>query len=245
MALGLSSCSTSRKGVAVEVSGRNGRSDDGQRLTVTPADKQLHASTQRLLAEAESWLGTPYKYGGNDREGVDCSGLVLQVYLRALGISLPRVSAEQKEFCVPTSKGSLHPGDLLFFATGRKKDSVSHVGIFIGENRMIHASSRGVMVSDIAEGYYAVNYAGAGYVEAYRAMLSLSPDVKTEPIPQNTASANESTPQPVTVTPPTTVTPPMTVTPAEASPTQVQEKISNPDDARASVLGTIKERPIQ
>ena len=166
--LALASCSTSRRGTPrATVSPRQ----PGRELTVPPTT-DLSSHSRALVEEARSWLGTPYKYGGNDRAGVDCSGLVLQVYSKALDISVPRNSRAQKDFCTPASRGSLIPGDLVFFATGKQKDRVSHVGIFVGENRMIHASaSKGVIVSDLSEGYYSRTFAGAGYVETYHAML--------------------------------------------------------------------------
>ena len=128
--------------------------------------------SQALLSAAHEWLGVPYRYGGNDRKGVDCSGLVLQVYKDALGIKLPRNSREQHDYCTAIAKGNLTPGDLIFFATGKDKKRVSHVGIFIGDNLMIHASaSKGVILSDINSQYYARTYAGSGIVDQYHAML--------------------------------------------------------------------------
>lgn len=166
--LALASCSTSRRGTP-RATGSPGQ--PGRELTVPPTT-DLSSHSRALVEEARRWLGTPYKYGGNDRAGVDCSGLVLQVYSKALDISVPRNSRAQKDFCTPAPRGSLIPGDLVFFATGKQKDRVSHVGIFVGENRMIHASaSRGVIVSDLSEGYYSRTFAGAGYVETYHAML--------------------------------------------------------------------------
>lgn len=128
--------------------------------------------SQALLSAAHEWLGVPYRYGGNDRKGIDCSGLVLQVYKDALGIKLPRNSREQHDYCTAIAKGSLMPGDLIFFATGKDKKRVSHVGIFIGDNLMIHASSsKGVILSDINSQYYSRTYAGSGIVDQYHAML--------------------------------------------------------------------------
>lgn len=128
------------------------------------------SKTRALLDEARSWLGVPYRYGGNDRDGVDCSGLVLQVYKRALDISLPRSSAEQMEYCTSIAKGALTPGDLVFFATGRNSDRVSHVGIFVGGSTMIHASTtKGVIESDINTPYYTRTYVGSGLVEQFHA----------------------------------------------------------------------------
>ena len=70
------------------------------------------------------------------------------------------------KYCKNINKSELHPGDLLFFATGKKKKSVTHVGIYIGDGRMIHASSsRGVIVSGINEAYYRRRYLSSGRIE--------------------------------------------------------------------------------
>ena len=138
--------------------------------------KKLAAPSEALLSEARSWLGVPYKYGGNDRGGVDCSGFVLHVYMNALDIPLPRTSREQHKYCKSTAKSSLIPGDLIFFATDKDKERISHVGIFVGDNQMIHAStSKGVIISDITSSYYARNYAGSGMIERYHTMLGDTP----------------------------------------------------------------------
>jgi len=132
----------------------------------------LAPQSQAVLSAAHTWLGVPYKYGGNDRKGIDCSGLVLQVYKDALGIPLPRTSREQHDYCTAITKGSLIPGDLIFFATGKNKNRISHVGIFIGDNMMIHASSsKGVILSDINSQYYTRTYAGSGIVDQYHSMI--------------------------------------------------------------------------
>lgn len=214
--LALASCSTSRRGTP-RATGSTGQ--PGRELTVPPTT-DLPSHSRALVEEARKWLGTPYRYGGDDRAGVDCSGLVLQVYSKALDISVPRNSRAQKDFCTPASRGSLIPGDLVFFATGKQKDRVSHVGIFVGENRMIHASaSKGVIVSDLSEGYYSRTFAGAGYVETYHAMLDKNSkkDKKrkpskpsksdavpvTEPLPDPSATeiASAGSSQGITLTP--------------------------------------------
>ncbi len=140
----------------------------------------LPQPSRALLSEANKWLGTPYQWGGNDRNGVDCSGFVLKVYLNALGIKLPRTSATQHKYCSSIPKNSLQPGDLVFFATNKNHDGVSHVGMYIGDGKMVHASSsRGVIVSALDETYYTRTYFGAGRVERYYAMLDKNPVVKT------------------------------------------------------------------
>lgn len=133
--------------------------------------KSLDAVTRALLDEADSWRGTPYLWGGNTREGVDCSGFVLQVFKASAGIPLPRVSGQQYEYCQPIDKGKLEPGDLVFFATSSKHNGVSHVGIYIGNGFMIHSSSsKGVIVSDLNSNYYSSHYYGGGRVERFYAM---------------------------------------------------------------------------
>lgn len=116
-----------------------------------------------LVSEMTAWVGVPYKYAGNDKKGVDCSGLTSQVFLKVLGTKMPRSSREQQQWCRSVKKENLQPGDLVFFATGSNRDRVSHVGMYVGNGEMIHASSsRGVIVSSLDEKYYLTRYHSAG-----------------------------------------------------------------------------------
>jgi lipoprotein Spr len=105
-----------------------------------------------ILATAETYLGTPYRYGGMTRNGIDCSAFVLSVFGIATGIYLPRIAAAQSQQGEKISKENLQKGDLLFFAHGKR---ISHVGIVYdvtpeGEIKFIHAStSSGVMISTL------------------------------------------------------------------------------------------------
>lgn len=117
----------------------------------------------RLIAEAATWIGTPYRYAGNSREGADCSGFVSEVYRQAANINIPRSSAAQQSWCCPLNADSIAPGDLVFFATGSDSARVSHVGLYIGEGEMIHASSSlGVIVSPLRLPYYSQRFHSAG-----------------------------------------------------------------------------------
>ena len=121
-------------------------------------------SRSELVKEAHKWIGTRYKYGGESRKGVDCSGLVMSVYRDQTGIKLPRSSAQQKEFCSPLERGQLLEADLVFFSTSRN-GRVSHVGLYIGQGRFIHSStSKGVIISSLDEDYYKRHYHSAGRV---------------------------------------------------------------------------------
>lgn len=115
-----------------------------------------------LLATAQNYLGVRYRFGGtSSRSGFDCSGFVLTVF-RQHGVSLPRTSASQATVGQAVSRGNLSPGDLVFFRTGRGS-RISHVGIYMGGNRFIHASSGGgnVRIDSLGSAYYNSRYAGA------------------------------------------------------------------------------------
>ena len=116
-----------------------------------------------LVEEAAGWIGTPYLYGGTTRAGADCSGLVMEVYREVCGVKLPRSSAAQSRWCAPVAPDKMQPGDLVFFAADSAQ--VSHVGMFIGDGRMIHASSsRGVMVSALDNPYWLARFHSIGRV---------------------------------------------------------------------------------
>lgn len=155
-------------------------------------------TTRRLLTEAKTWLGSPYLYGGSSMDGVDCSGFVLQVYLKALDIKLPRTSAKQQEYCSIIPREQLLAGDLIFF-TVRGGDSVGHVGIYIGDGKMVHASSsKGVIVTPISQKYFVDNFHSCGRVAPFVAMRekSISKEQKTsrpkEVAPDSPAMAAKS-----------------------------------------------------
>lgn len=116
-----------------------------------------------LMVEAASWLGTPYKAAGNDRRGTDCSGLSSAIYRNVYGIPLDRTSGGQyKKNCHKVSKHSLRQGDLVFFAIN-SSGTISHVGVYLKNNKFIHASStRGVVVNDLDEDYYRKYFYAAG-----------------------------------------------------------------------------------
>jgi len=103
------------------------------------------ATPEQVLRIAKSMLGTKYRYGGNSpKTGFDCSGLIYFSYLQ-VGITVPRTSSAQYKASKPVSKNSIRRGDLLFFRIHRSK--ISHVGIYLGKNRFIHAPSSGKKVS--------------------------------------------------------------------------------------------------
>lgn len=111
---------------------------------------------RRLIEEAFTWMGTPYEYAGLSKgKGVDCSGMVMKVYEDVAGRKLPRNSARQAEWCETIEAKDIEIGDLVFFATGKDPDRVSHVGMIVDDESFIHASSsKGVVVSKLSNPYY-------------------------------------------------------------------------------------------
>lgn len=137
---------------------------EAQSLAVlnTIIDETNAIFTDLLLQEAETYLGTPYRYGGTTRRGIDCSAFVKNVF-SMFNKNLPRVSADQARegYRVPTDE--LKEGDLVFFAT-KGRGRVTHVGIVHGKNedgvvQFIHSStSKGVVITPITDSYWGKRY---------------------------------------------------------------------------------------
>jgi lipoprotein Spr/probable lipoprotein NlpC len=117
-----------------------------------------------LLESMVSWKGTPYRYGGNTKKGTDCSGFVTSVYKEVYGKQLQRSSKDIVKDVKYISKNEMKAGDILFFKINGK--SISHVGIYIADNKFIHASTKsGVVVNDLSQEYYQKSFYKAGRVK--------------------------------------------------------------------------------
>jgi cell wall-associated NlpC family hydrolase len=126
-------------------------------LNLALSNKELDSKRKEVLTFAESWLGTPYCYGGLDKNCTDCSGFVKQIYDMA-GINLPRTAALQYDFGKELDDNDTNPGDLVFF---RRNNKISHVGIYIGNKQFIHASTnKGVVLQSLEDDFYRQNFAG-------------------------------------------------------------------------------------
>ena len=113
----------------------------------------------------DSWVGVPYRLGGNDKKGIDCSGFALRLYQEVFGVNLSHSAIDQyKNYKFTKKKNKLHEGDLVFFRNHGKR--VAHVGIYLGNDYFVHAStSSGVMISSLNEDHWQRLYVGAGRVE--------------------------------------------------------------------------------
>jgi cell wall-associated NlpC family hydrolase len=127
--------------------------------------------TESLINNAMQLIGVRYRWGGNTpQSGLDCSGFVRYVFNDTFGFLLPRKSAQMSQVGLEIRKDELRPGDLVFFNTMRH--AFSHVGIYVGDNKFIHAPSRGksIRVDDMTKAYWEKRYNGARRMEGFDAM---------------------------------------------------------------------------
>lgn len=127
------------------------------------------AASRSLTSYARSLIGVPYKYGGSSPDsGFDCSGFVGHVFRRSLGISLPRTAQQLSRKGQPIRIAELREGDLVFYDTNNQ--NYSHVGIFLGGDRFIHAPSSGgrVRIENMTLDYWQRHFNGARRITSRR-----------------------------------------------------------------------------
>lgn len=123
-------------------------------------EEEYEETVAQLLSQAEKHIGTRYRYGGARPGGFDCSGYVMYVY-STLGISLNRTASNQLSNGVLVEKEDLQPGDLVFFQGTGSGSIASHVGIYTGDGRFLHASNDGIRYDDLDSDYYTAHYLSA------------------------------------------------------------------------------------
>ncbi len=116
---------------------------------------------RNLMKQINVYMGVPYKWGGSTVRGMDCSGFVSVVYKKSVDLALPHNAAQLYGRGKPVAAGRLQIGDLVFFEN-IESAGVSHVGIYVGESRFAHASTkRGVVISELKQKYYQDRFIGA------------------------------------------------------------------------------------
>lgn len=141
-------------------SGKSGWMNAKYFATSKSAVTKVSNSVSSAISYGERFLGVPYVWGGTTPSGFDCSGFTSYVYRNALGKSLPRTSAAQYSASKKISKSNLQAGDLVFFNTSG--GGVSHVAIYAGNDKLLHAAGKKVKYSNLYDGYWNKRIVGYG-----------------------------------------------------------------------------------
>ena len=130
-------------------------------------------SNLKLFHFVYDWIGTPYRFGGSTRKGIDCSAFTKELYSQVFKIDIERNSRDIFSMVNPVKKEDLKEGDLVFFKIHSRR--ISHVGIYLGNNRFAHASNRGVAINSLDDGYYKKYfYRGGRMLESFKEELAKS-----------------------------------------------------------------------
>ena len=136
-------------------------------LLNTPAEE---VKNTKMFEFIDDWYGTPYRLGGTTKKGVDCSAFSQFLFVSVYGLSIPRTAREQYTLTSHISRTELKEGDLIFFNT---RGGVSHVGVYLQNNKFVHAStSGGVMISDIFDEYWVRRFVGVGRLKDRESVVS-------------------------------------------------------------------------
>jgi lipoprotein Spr len=144
--------------------------------SATPASKKIEKKYSEILGVSQSdisntdlylfideWYGVPYEYGGKNKNGIDCSNFTSTLYKTVYRKAVSGSSSAIFKQCQVVSKEDLKEGDLLFFKI--EKDEISHIGVFLQNNKFVHATTKkGVMIDDLNEPYYKKYFFKAGRI---------------------------------------------------------------------------------
>ncbi|MDE6301151.1 MAG: C40 family peptidase [Muribaculaceae bacterium] len=163
--LGFISCMTSCHSRRHTVRGHNAEVVADKRPDKHHPTAKPSGTARKIIEEGRRWIGTPYLYGGQTKKGMDCSGFVQTVFNNTTDIKLPRSSRDMAKFARRISREQLRPADLVFFVSSQGGDRINHVALYIGDGRILHATtSKGVIESDLNEGYWKKHYYCSGRV---------------------------------------------------------------------------------
>jgi lipoprotein Spr len=153
------------------------RESDAENLSPLQVKYAVLLSTQaeevkntKMFDFIDDWYGTPYRLGGTTKKGVDCSAFSQFLFASVYGLSIPRTAREQYNLTNRISRTELKEGDLIFFNT---HGGISHVGVYLQNNKFVHAStSGGVMISDIFDEYWVRRFVGVGRLKDRESVVS-------------------------------------------------------------------------
>lgn len=137
-------------------------------------------SNVKLFQFVYDWIGTPYRYGGSSKKGIDCSAFTKELYSKVFNLNIQRNSRDIFNMSVsPVKKDDLKEGDLVFFKIHSR--SISHVGIYLGNNKFAHASNKGVAINNLDDDYYSRYFFRGGRVlDSFKKELEKESDTDTK-----------------------------------------------------------------
>ncbi|GAB3918537.1 C40 family peptidase [Mucilaginibacter boryungensis] len=134
-------------------------------------------SNVKLFQFVYDWIGTPYRFGGSSKKGIDCSAFTKELYEKVFNLDIKRNSRDIFSMVTPVAKDDLKEGDLMFFKIHSR--SITHVGIYLGSGRFAHASSKGVAISNIDDSYYSrYFYRGGRMLASFKNELTSGPSAE-------------------------------------------------------------------
>ncbi len=152
LVLYLSSCS-SHKNVSSSTATTNSKTALKNKYALLLNIEPKEIKNESLFVFIDDWYAVPYKYAGLDKNGIDCSGFISVLYDKVYNKKIPRSTKELHETCIGVSRSELKEGDLVFFKIDQEKPS--HVGLYLMNNKFVHASTKkGIMISDLEEVYF-------------------------------------------------------------------------------------------
>lgn len=167
------------------------------KATATATAQKVWHGAQDVAIYALGLIGVDYRFGGETPDdGLDCSGLIRYVFQQVTGVTLPRTAKEMARIGDKVATDDLKPGDLVFFNT--RRFAFSHVGLYLGDNRFIHAPSRGseVEIARLSDGYWQKHFNGA------RRLVGVLPSLVPTMISPAEAAAPPATPAPTVLASP-------------------------------------------
>src|ERR1700743_1848141 len=136
-------------------------------------------SNMKLFHFVYDWIGTPYHFGGSSRKGIDCSAFTKELYSEVFNLDIRRNSRDIFSMVSPVGKNDLKEGDLVFFKIHRRR--ISHVGVYLGNNKFAHASSPGVAINSLDDAYYSrYFYRGGRLLSSFKSQADNLPDDNNE-----------------------------------------------------------------
>src|SRR6202012_2406690 len=136
-------------------------------------------SNMKLFHFVYDWIGTPYRFGGGSKNGIDCSAFTKELYSEVFNLDIRRNSRDIFSMVSPVKKADLKEGDLVFFKIHSRR--ISHVGVYLGNGRFAHASSKGFAISSLDDAYYSrYFYKGGRLLSAFKDELGLTNELSND-----------------------------------------------------------------